>query len=105
MRVTTEEIVAAEAHCHLHWYSNYTRIHQTLMTMMSMKHSDSEKESCAEHNNYVRTDIIPNKTVVVYTFLTARFESLMQAKEICQLGDSTEAHPKKPRIRAWQSNP
>ena len=53
--------------------------------------NDDNKESLAELINYVRIDIIPNKTYV------------MDQKIMCQVSDSTKmrkTHPKKTRMVA-----
>lgn len=103
LRVTSRDIVAAEAHYHVSCYKNYTRGNTSKPEYedKSEKENDTAKDPLYQviereaHSNlfeYITTDIIPNKKITPITSLTVKLESFMSGSGVKLMTDSTRKH-------------
>lgn len=98
LAVTSRDIVAAEAHYHRSCYKNYTRVKTKEHEHEGKGENESdgdkliEREAYANLFDYIRTDIIPSKKIVLISSLTTKLESFMLSGGNKLLPDSTRKH-------------
>jgi len=97
LAITSRDIVAAEAHYHASCYRDYTRPAPGLDTEPAPSQEndiylEKQDESYAELFHYIRTDIVPNKQIVRVTTLTEKLRTMMSARGIHSLTESTKKH-------------
>ena len=103
LRVTSRDIVAAEAHYHVSCYKNYTRGNTCKPEYEDKNENENdiakeqlyqaiEREAYSNLLEYIRTDIISNKKTTPITSLTAKLESFMIAGGVKLMTDSTRKH-------------
>ena len=95
LAVTSRDIVAAEAHYHVSCYKDYTRIKKKEPVCKKKNeetdggemYTNIEREAYINLFQYVRADIIPNKTIVQVISLVSKLEQFMMSSGVTRLRD------------------